>query len=290
MKLFIKSIFILIVILSLGILAYLGFSFFRLFGDPTASDDLSVNINQVDGFQFIVMGDNEGDTAVFQELVDQASDIPAALFMHLGDLTPNAQEADFANVQARLKTLPYPYYTAVGNNDIYKDPDKLKYQKYFSQSQLGLGMGENAYYSFDYKNAHFIVLDNSDRRVGFGDEQLNWLESDLSNNDSQWTFLIAHRPIDVPFSDVFGDDETPASRESNERFTSIIKKYPITRMYVGHIHTLFSYSIGEIPVTISGGGGAAPQEALEDFLGPQFHFLEVTVTDSQVTQTVHRLE
>lgn len=276
---------------GLGTAVYLAWSYQRDFSWlPDWRSVLPLNTADEDGLTFIVVGDNEGDNPVFREILKQASDRPAQFLINVADLTPNGQAKDFEAVKGRLEELPFPYYTAVGNNDIAGDRSRGRYLAHFSQAQLGVGTGQTTYYSFDQGPAHFVVLDNADRRVGFDADQLAWLESDLAQNRKRRTFLFMHRPVDVPLTNVYGDDETPASRQSNEEFKAILRRYPVARIFAGHLHTYFSYQLEGIPLTITGGGGAAPQSILTDLLGSSFHYLEVRITDDEVSQTVQRIE
>ena len=279
------------ILFGVGTAGYLAWSYQRDFNWlPDWGSVLPFNETNEAGFTFIVMGDNEGDTPVFQAIIRQASTKPAKFLINVADLTPNSKLSDFELVKNRLDSLPFSYYTAVGNNDIVGDRSRRRYLTSFSQAQLGVGNSQTTYYSFDEGPAHFVVLDNADRRVGFDEDQLAWLDRDLAQTDQRWIFLFMHRPVDVPLTDVYGDDETPASRQSNEKFKAILRRYPVTRIYTGHLHVYFSYKLEGVPVTITGGGGAAPQAVLADLLGEQFHYLEVQVTDSEVNQSVQRIE
>lgn len=54
------------------------------------------------------------------------------------------------------------------------------------------------YYSFDYSNAHFIVLNSntSTTRDGIDLEQKNWLAEDLeAHKDAKWTIVLQHNPM-----------------------------------------------------------------------------------------------
>lgn len=275
---------------SLGVFAYLGWSTLRELG--VRPSDLQPVLQPSDpaGFSFIVLGDNEGDNAVFRAILSSAQAETVDFLIAVGDLTPRSDPADFNRVKELLQALPFPYYTAVGNNDIVGDETRSRYLAAFSTGQLGLPDSNKTYYSFNHKGAHFIVLDNASRKVGFSDDQLDWLESDLSANDNRWTFLFLHRPVNLPLTELYGDDETTASRKTNDRFAALIGRYPITRIFSGHLHTFFTYSLGAIPVTITGGGGAAPQQAFSAILGPQYHYVKINVLDDEVIQEVRRID
>ena len=53
---------------------------------------------------------------------------------------------------------------------------------------------EGVYYSFDYGNAHFAVLNTNDM-YPMSQAQRNWLRNDMSNSDAAWKILLMHRSL-----------------------------------------------------------------------------------------------
>jgi len=80
-------------------------------------------------------------------------------------------------------------HVAIGNHDIIKD-HKNQYLRYYDL--------EKSYYSFDYENVHFIILD-TEEPITSPSEQFNFLLSDLEStkNDSEinWIIVMMHRPM-----------------------------------------------------------------------------------------------
>ena len=59
------------------------------------------------------------------------------------------------------------------------------------------GQGEE-WYSFDYGNAHFVMLNDSTTDTVLGDIEANWLRQDLMRVDrarTPWVFAVHHRPF-----------------------------------------------------------------------------------------------
>ena len=54
--------------------------------------------------------------------------------------------------------------------------------------------GTEAYYSFDYANAHFIVLDSMDSARTSGSAMLTWLQADLAGTTQEWVITLFHHP------------------------------------------------------------------------------------------------
>jgi predicted phosphodiesterase len=264
----IKIIFLIILILVVGLSFYL-FLWPKI---PSLANKV-VNLknqlveNEKNSFSFFVFGDNEGDNNVFQKIIKRARESDAKFVIDTGDLTPSSKEDEFNSVKKRFEQLKIPYYTAVGNNDIFGDKERNLYKKYFGQT----------YYSFDYRDTHFIILDNADRKTGFEDNQLEWLKNDLNNNKKKYSLIIYHRPFNLPFSQLTGDDETTASRKSNQKFIEILKIHKIDQIYNGHLHLYFTYNLEGIPVIITGGAGAKPQSVLGGEESANYHYIKVTV-------------
>ena len=53
---------------------------------------------------------------------------------------------------------------------------------------------EGVYYSFDYGNAHFTVLNTNDM-YPMSQAQRNWLVNDVTNSDAMWKILLMHRSL-----------------------------------------------------------------------------------------------
>lgn len=58
----------------------------------------------------------------------------------------------------------------------------------------GLASGTEKYYSYNYGNVHFIVLDSYDEGRNTTDPMANWLTADLAANTLPWTVAYWHHP------------------------------------------------------------------------------------------------
>ena len=256
---------------------------------------------------FAVVGDNEGDNPHYRNLIQQiVADEDIQFLLHVGDATNlggSAQLQALQDLHAELD-LAIPIYAIPGNHDIKNDVDRSAFQSTFGKLPR----------SVDIQNVHLVLLDNADRKVGFTAADLDWLERDLSNQQTRQpadslarkpanpiTILAYHRPFAYPLADFFGDDETPASRKTNERFLSILAQHPVQHIFTGHIHTAFDYTMvtqtdktnratKTVPVTISGGGGQPIQSAFGGLVQENFHWLKVTVQGTDVHTELKKSE
>lgn len=108
------------------------------------------------------------------------------------------------------------------------------------------------YYSFDYGNAHFIVLDTENQEGQ--PAMLEWLKRDLAGNHSDWTFVFYHTPT----FNVGGHGST----WGRDDFLPVLEAYGVDFVITGHSHIYERFlpigPAGKKPVIhiVSGGGGA----------------------------------
>ena len=90
------------------------------------------------------------------------------------------------------------------------------------------------YYSFDYNNAHFAILDSN--KLGSDDglspEQIEWLKADMNASDADWKFVALHK---APYSNGshYDDDDVIAIRA---QLQSLMPELGIDIVFQGHDH------------------------------------------------------
>ena len=123
-------------------------------------------------------------------------DYPGAGFYSiLGDLTQNStgEEWDmffeaFADINAKTSLLPIS-----GNHDgffkwgWFQNIFTLKAQRNYTNLS-------GVYYSFDYGDAHFAMLNTNDW-FHVGTAQINWLINDMAASDARWKIVMCHKPV-----------------------------------------------------------------------------------------------
>lgn len=132
-----------------------------------------------------------------------------------------------------------PVWPAYGNHDarrwaffnIFTFPENAESGGVASQS-------EN-YYSFDYGNVHFVMLDSFDGAKSKDDEMLRWLRKDLAANKSDWLIAVMHHP---PYSKGNQDsDDRYDSRarlfHSRENILPLLEEFGVDLVLSGHSHS-----------------------------------------------------
>jgi len=146
----------------------------------------------------------------------------------------------------------YPWYAVLGNHDP-ESPSTMEYLREYSTTvpnivNRGPKGTEETTYSFDWGNAHLVVLnqyfDGTRDWSLEGEivpELLEWLEADLAATDKDRIFVFGHEPIlAMPDMDNGrirhqGDslDEDP---ENAFAFHQLLLKYGVDAYFCGHTH------------------------------------------------------
>lgn len=192
---------------------------------------------QPGSFSFIYMGDSQsdpetGDYEAWGQLLQQAADDETrpSFVMIGGDLVNdgNDQEEWDAFFNAGKPVFDkISLYPAMGNHD-----NSELYKTIFDLPQNGPEGKEEAFYSFDYGNAHFTVLDSND--MGSADpEDIEWLERDLSDTEKKYKIVMFHHPaypaVDIP-------KDMSRAETIREHFVPVMEDAGVDLVLCGHQH------------------------------------------------------
>ena len=98
----------------------------------------------------------------------------------------------------------------------------------------GVASGTEAYYSFDYGNVHFIVLDSYETDRSVGGPMYNWCEDDLQNTTAYWTIAFWHHP---PYSKGSHNSDVEIElKQMRENFLPLFENYGVDLVLSGHSH------------------------------------------------------
>lgn len=154
-------------------------------------------------FTFLHMSDSQGGIErqynKWADTVNTAyKKFPNAKFiMHSGDQVDsgtNFRQWNWLFNTASNNLLSKPLMPTVGNHE--KKGSALS--NYFELSNVPSQDSETGlYYSYDYNNAHFIVLNTNDLNKDgtLSDGQLAWLKEDAQNSDKTWKILSLHKAV-----------------------------------------------------------------------------------------------
>jgi 3',5'-cyclic AMP phosphodiesterase CpdA len=225
-----------------------------------------------ESFTFIVYGDTQAQPGSFTQMerhklvADRIAEEEGVSFViHTGDFVNSGSKLenwnDFFNA-AREMLADTTIYPVLGNHE-------LNHANYYD------AFGVPGYYSFDYGNSHFTILDSNDwAQIS---TETAWLEDDL-NCDAIWKFAFFHHP---PYS----SDASHWGGWINFRsyWEDIFIKNGVNVVFNGHVHVYERYLENGIHYIVCGiGGGPLYYLAEEKYPGYQNSF-ENTLGYARVT-------
>jgi outer membrane protein assembly factor BamB len=138
-----------------------------------------------------------------------------------GDLTNNATDAEFLDYRASTATSKLPVWPAVGNHEFAGGPD---YRTRIDNYRRHVGP---EWYSFNYGQRHFVVLEN---HQGFSQaDQIQWLKQDLeAHAKHRELVVIVHKPLNTP--------QTPGPAADTRQYLDLLSGYRTALVLMGHTH------------------------------------------------------
>lgn len=220
---------------------------------------------------FAVIGDrtNTHQPGVYEEILAEVERLRPELAVTVGDAVEGYTDDTAVLVQewkeykGLFKDFTVPIYFTPGNHDILTDVQQEFYGSHVTRP----------YYSFDYKQLHFVILQNTrwEKSADLPPAQINWLIADLQKNQSaRHTFVFMHKPFWYN-STALGKPDT---------LHTLFKKYHVSAVFTGHFHQYFS---GKYDGIIYTGVGSSGGETEPGPTGIQYHFCWVTIDGDDIT-------
>ncbi|NLB53945.1 MAG: metallophosphoesterase family protein [Syntrophomonadaceae bacterium] len=203
--------------------------FYRVGSDEAWSEASSFKTAaDTEDLSFLYLGDvqegHAGWGSMVSEVYDENPQIKFALLG--GDLTDS--DNDFTEWEEFLGAASsvfsrIPMMPAIGNHD------GEMFLEFFALPDNGpQGLFSSCFYSFDYGDAHFVVLDTSNVIT---DTVMQWLEQDLQNTTKKWKFAVFHHP---PYQNF--DDNKTVDDALREHWVPILEQNQVDMVFVGHQH------------------------------------------------------
>src|SRR5271165_6506826 len=201
-------------------------------------------------FHFEILGDRTGSAVpgVFEEAWKEAGASQPAFVLSVGDSieggddqTAEAEWLQFERIIGVKRR--YQLFLTPGNDDVWSAKSAALFVQHAHRP---------LHYSFDYHQAHFTVLDNSQGTDGpnaqFSPEELDFLQKDLASHAAQKVkFVISHRPSWL-FPVLVGNTQVP--------FHQLMKQHGVKYVIAGHIHQMLHLELdGVTYLDLASSGG-----------------------------------
>ncbi len=206
------------------------------------SEACSFVTDDMDGsFSFITIADvqassDENFAHAALTLKAAVDTLPEAEFtVNLGDyVNDNTNDEwdwyfdNFAFGNNRLTHVP-----VAGNHDgnITNKLNTFNFRNTFCLDRSDNESLEGVYYSFDYGNAHFAVLNTNDM-YPMSQAQKNWLVNDMTNSDATWKIILMHRSLYSAGKNI----NKPDTIVMRDVLLPLIDKLDIDLVLSGHDH------------------------------------------------------
>lgn len=226
----------------------------------------------VEPYRVAAMADIQTALDVVDDVFHAIDEVPDARFVvGMGDLTQRAKESEYDLFEEQLGELDIPFYTTLGNHELWSDPDA--YMRRFGRPS----------FQFEFKGAAFTYVDSGD--CGLDPLVDGWLDGWLAHAADELSLFMTHVP---PIDPVGMRDGSFRSAEDGHRVLEKLARANVDLTLYGHIHTYVAFENAGIRAYISGGGGAIPVA----WDGIDRHFLVVALDPAAGTVgdvEVHRV-
>lgn len=197
--------------------------------------------DQSDSFTFFHVSDSQGGIErqyeTWANLVDTAFSLyPDAKFiMHTGDVVDsgkNFKQWNWVFNTASENLLSTVMMPTTGNHE--ENSDYATVNNFLLSNIPEQDTASGVYYSFDYNNAHFMVLNTNDLNEDntLGTKQVEWLKADAAASDKEWKIVALHKAIYSNGSH-YDDDDVVALRA---QLSSLMPELGIDIVLQGHDH------------------------------------------------------
>ena len=188
-------------------------------------------------FQIAIVTDRTGGhrPGVWLDAMQKLNLMRPEFVVSVGDLIEGYSEdrrqleREWAEFLRLTNTLDMRFFFVPGNHDVINPVQHEMWKAKFGDE----------WYSFDYRDVHFVCLNSEDTRNQIGDEQLKWLEQDLAkHNDARWTLVFIHKPLWT-----YSERAIAAGNTDNTNWPAaqkLLADRPHT-IFSGHVHNYTQY-------------------------------------------------
>ncbi|MCO4773887.1 MAG: metallophosphoesterase family protein [Deltaproteobacteria bacterium] len=167
------------------------------------------------------------------------------LFLHMGDMaygsgTDTQFTAFFFGVYSSI-LRSVPTFATMGNHEGATSESDLQEGPYYEAYVLptdgrlgGVPSGTEAWYSFDWANVHFVVLESHQSDRSPEGPMLTWLAEDLAATDQEWIVAFWHHP---PYTKGSHDSDYEGNHvQMRENAVPILEAGGVDLVLGGHSH------------------------------------------------------
>ena len=166
----------------------------------------------------------------------------AQFFINMGDLVDNGEQYwQWARWLEAVDSIieKIPLAPIIGNHEDYtlnwKMTEPHTYLNLFTLPANGIEDFNEYFYSYDYGDVHFTVIDTQKEELAefkpdLFARELAWAEKDLASTNKPWKVVLMHKHI-------FNFRVDGSFNEIGDTFMPLFDKYKVDVVFTGHIHS-----------------------------------------------------
>ena len=202
-------------------------------------------------FKVLIFPDSQSsDYSDWAQLAQNAwkRNADARFFVNMGDIVDNGEDhtqwqAWFDSTAGIIDTIPFA--PLMGNHETYDRNWKVRlpeaYLHYFDVPDNQSVRFSRYYYSFDYGDIHFIVLNSqwdetNEFQQGLLDEQLEWLRQDAQKSTAHWKVALIHKDV-LQYRIKNRPERREGFSDVGEVFMPLFDELGIDLVLTAHLHT-----------------------------------------------------
>jgi hypothetical protein len=252
---------------------------------PLESETIFVTDGLGGPFTFLVFGDSGRGTAAQFNVRDRMLDSPADFVLHVGDMVyPNGEPENFnprvfqtyREMMRRIVLWP-----CLGNHDVITNLGQPWRDAFFTPANNASGT-EN-YYSFDYGNAHVVVLDTN-ASTAPATPQYAFVNADLTATQAVWKIVVFHYPM-------YSSGRRGSFTDIRDELEPLFDAHAVDLVFAGHDHVyertrpmrggqVVTPDRGRVYFVTGGGGAGLVPVGISRFTAyseSAYHFLRVSI-------------
>lgn len=225
---------------------------YRVGAGDKRSDWQSFHTAQGHDFKALIFPDSQSsDYSVWAATAQPAwqRNQDAQFFINMGDLVDNGQDhyqwnAWFdvvGDMIARIPVVPLP-----GNHETYDKDWKVRmpeaYLHLFALPRIDREKYQNQFYSFDYGDVHFVVLNTQSQELAdfepsLDEDEVAWFKEDMAKTTKKWKIVLMHKdPLQYGFANRPQPREEGFSPEGR-LWMPLFDQYGVDAVLSAHLHT-----------------------------------------------------
>lgn len=225
---------------------------YRVGAGDKRSDWQSFHTAQGNDFKALIFPDSQSsDYSVWAATAQPAwqRNQDAQFFINMGDLIDNGQDhyqwnAWFdvvGDMIARIPVVPL-----LGNHETYDKDWKVRmpeaYLHLFALPRIDREKYQNQFYSFDYGDVHFVVLNTQSQELAdfepsLDEDEVAWFKEDMAKTTKKWKIVLMHKdPLQYGFANRPQPREEGFSPEGR-LWMPLFDQYGVDAVLSAHLHT-----------------------------------------------------